>query len=241
MRSCALLFLLGVAALLPSPAVAQHSRGTEVIVCESVDFRRTFCPANTELGVRLVRQLSTTACIRGRTWWRDERGVVVTEGCRGEFEVEYRETAYQWPPSRGGGGYIRPERLVCRSNNFQRRYCPADIGHGAAALVRQLSERSCVFGRSWAYDRRGIWVDDGCAAEFEIGYADGAWPTDRGAGWIRCESRSYEQEFCPAPRNRGVRMVRQVSRSNCIEGQTWGFDRRGIWVTHGCAADFEVQ
>jgi hypothetical protein len=25
-----------------------------------------------------------------------------------------------------------------------------------------------------------------------------------------------------------------------VEGSTWGFDDRGVWVTGGCAADFEV-
>ena len=241
MRNSALLLLLGIGIMLPHVAAAQHGRDTAIIVCESVDFRRAFCPADTDLGVRLVRQTSTAECIRGRTWWRDARGVVVTEGCRGEFEVGYRETAYQWAPSRGGGGYVRPERLLCRSNDYQRRYCPADIGYGAAALVRQLSESSCVYGRSWAYDRRGIWVDDGCSAEFEIGYTDNQWQADRGATWVRCESRSYAQEFCAAPGNREVRLARQVSRSSCIEGQSWGYDRRGIWVTHGCAGDFEIR
>ena len=35
--------------------------------------------------VQLVRQLSSAACIEGRTWGQDARGVWVTDGCRGEF------------------------------------------------------------------------------------------------------------------------------------------------------------
>ena len=35
--------------------------------------------------VQLVRQLSNAACIEGRTWGRDARGVWVTDGCRAEF------------------------------------------------------------------------------------------------------------------------------------------------------------
>jgi len=26
-----------------------------------------------------------------------------------------------------------------------------------------------VFGKSWGYDNRGIWVDRGCRAEFNVG------------------------------------------------------------------------
>ncbi|MBL8257257.1 MAG: DUF3011 domain-containing protein [Pseudoxanthomonas mexicana] len=35
--------------------------------------------------VDLVRPLSSSACIEGRSWGRDKRGVRVTSGCRGEF------------------------------------------------------------------------------------------------------------------------------------------------------------
>jgi hypothetical protein len=37
-----------------------------------------------------------------------------------------------------------------------------------------------------------------------------------------------------------VRLVRQLSETACRRGETWGFDRRGIWVDKGCAAEFAV-
>jgi len=242
MRYIVLFCLLGIALLAPTPAQAQRGQGNTIIRCESADFRRQFCPAETRRGVRLVRQISNADCIRGRTWWRDDRGIVVTEGCAAEFELSYRDDDYVTPPAFGGGGFVRPERLRCESKDFRRRYCPADIGFGAASIVRQISDTRCVFGSNWSYDRRGIWVDDGCAAEFDIGYADTAWRPGAGGGsWVRCESRDFGQEVCAAPRNRGVNLVRQISRARCIEGDTWGFDRNRIWVTEGCAADFEIR
>jgi hypothetical protein len=33
---------------------------------------------------------------------------------------------------------------------------------------------------------------------------------------------------------------REHSDSSCRQGRSWGFDRRGIWVDHGCRADFQV-
>ena len=37
-----------------------------------------------------------------------------------------------------------------------------------------------------------------------------------------------------------VRLVKQRSDAPCEQGSSWGFDTRGIWVDHGCRADFLV-
>jgi hypothetical protein len=38
-----------------------------------------------------------------------------------------------------------------------------------------------------------------------------------------------------------VRLVQQRSESPCQEGYSWGSDGRGIWVDHGCRADFAIE
>lgn len=63
-------------------------------------------------------------------------------------------------------------RIDCRSSNYRYSYCSADT-YNSVRLVRQLSGSSCDFGRSWGYDRRGVWVDNGCAATFEYGRGRG--------------------------------------------------------------------
>ncbi|AXC09395.1 hypothetical protein ACPOL_0008 [Acidisarcina polymorpha] len=35
-------------------------------------------------------------------------------------------------------------------------------------------------------------------------------------------------------------MVRQRSGSACTQGYSWGYDQGGIWVDHGCRADFAL-
>jgi Protein of unknown function (DUF3011) len=40
---------------------------------------------------------------------------------------------------------------------------------------------------------------------------------------------------------RGVEVTNQRSGSPCVQGQTWGWDRRGIWVDRGCRADFRIR
>ena len=57
--------------------------------------------------------------------------------------------------------------IRCESHNYNYRMCRVDT-HGYVTLQRQLSRADCRQGRNWDYDRRGIWVDDGCAAEFLV-------------------------------------------------------------------------
>jgi hypothetical protein len=35
-------------------------------------------------------------------------------------------------------------------------------------------------------------------------------------------------------------LVRQRSRNSCRFNKTWGYDRRGVWVSKGCRADFAI-
>ena len=63
----------------------------------------------------------------------------------------------------------------------------------------------------------------------------------RGPGVVRCESRDDRPRFCAVDgRIRDVRIERQLSRSRCDYGYSWGFQRNGIWVENGCRADFVV-
>lgn len=56
----------------------------------------------------------------------------------------------------------------CESDNYDFQRCPADT-RGGVELRRQLSDTDCRRGENWGYDRRGIWVDNGCAGEFRVG------------------------------------------------------------------------
>jgi hypothetical protein len=48
------------------------------------------------------------------------------------------------------------------------------------------------------------------------------------------------RHFCRANTSNGVQMVRQRSGSPCTQGYSWGYDSGGIWVDHGCRADFSL-
>ena len=57
---------------------------------------------------------------------------------------------------------------------------------------------------------------------------------------IRCSSNDGRRNTCVVDTSGGVRLLRQISGSPCVEGRTWGWDRRGVWVDQGCRADFDI-
>ena len=126
--------------------------------------------------------------------------------------------------------------IVCASNHGERVYCDADTRYGVR-MVRQISGSPCSEGRTWGFDRRGIWVDRGCRAEFTVNSGGGGF----GGDTVTCSSNNGERVYCEVnTRDRRVRLVRQISGSPCREGETWGWDRRGIWVDRGCRAEFAI-
>ena len=59
---------------------------------------------------------------------------------------------------------------------------------------------------------------------------------------MRCASIDYKYTFCRTDREpRNVRIGRRYSKRACIEGRSWGYNRRGIWVNNGCDADFDFR
>jgi hypothetical protein len=55
---------------------------------------------------------------------------------------------------------------------------------------------------------------------------------------VACESFSRDQRVCAMDTTGGVQLVRTHSQTPCIQGQTWGVTRGGVWVSGGCRATF---
>ncbi len=204
--------------------------------CESGDSRQRYCSVDTRGGVQLVRQLSSTPCLQGRNWDYDRHGVWVSYGCRAEFVVGYGGDGGYYGGGDRYGGTVR-----CESSDNRTRQCAADTRDGVR-LLRQLSSAACVEGRSWGYGRDGIWVSNGCRAEFQTGVGGGSgWGGGYPGGQIvRCESSNNRQRRCDMPVRDGVALIRQLSGTRCVEGSNWGWDRGGIWVDRGCRAEFRI-
>jgi hypothetical protein len=58
------------------------------VTCESKDGRRAECNMNTRGRVRVVQQLSKTACIEDQNWGLNKSSIWVSGGCRAVFALE---------------------------------------------------------------------------------------------------------------------------------------------------------
>jgi Protein of unknown function (DUF3011) len=135
---------------------------------------------------------------------------------------------------RGGSSQ---QRITCSSNNGNRNWC--DIGGSRdVRLVRQISGSACIRDNTWGVDRRGLWVDRGCRAEFIFTSGRQSGPSMR---IVTCSSNNGNRNWCDIGGSRDVQLSRQISGSPCIRDNTWGVDRRGLWVDRGCRADFRVR
>jgi hypothetical protein len=110
----------------------------------------------------MLRQISRTNCVEGRTWGVAGRHAVwVRDGCRADFLIRSED-------NRDDRHDHRSHTIVCESDYNSRHRCDADTQYGVR-LTRQISRTSCVLNRTWGYDGRGICVKDGCRAEFTLG------------------------------------------------------------------------
>jgi len=79
-----------------------------------------------------------------------------------------------WRP---GAGWDRDIEFRCESRNYGYNLCQVDTGQGGRVnLVDQTSNSDCIEGRTWGWNRAGVWVDQGCAGVFRI---ERRWAGDR--------------------------------------------------------------
>lgn len=57
---------------------------------------------------------------------------------------------------------------------------------------------------------------------------------------ITCESNDGGRKHCGNSNPGQVSLQRQISGAECIQDRSWGVDDRGLWVDHGCRAEFLV-
>jgi hypothetical protein len=162
-----------------------------------------------------------------------------------------------WRP---GPDWDRDIDVRCASGGYNYNMCQVDTGRGSRVwLARQISKTPCVEGRNWGWNRAGVWVDGGCEGVFRIqrrwsggppgpGPGPGPGPWQPGPGWdasinVRCASGGYNYNLCQVDTGRGSRVFvsRQISKTPCVEGRTWGWNRAGVWVDAGCEAIFTIE
>lgn len=58
-----------------------------VVRCESTENRRAWCRISGTRNVRILSQISNSACLQNRSWGYNSRGIWVDRGCRADFRV----------------------------------------------------------------------------------------------------------------------------------------------------------
>ena len=220
--------LLSAVLIVAAFAANAQTNGT-LLTCESMNNVRHTCRADVATGVTLNRQFSKDACVRGSTWGttRNNDGIWVDAGCRAEFLV--------------GGSAQLPngalQTVTCESIPHHTKRCAAMTANGVQ-LARQISKHGCVLNRDWGWDNNGIWVKNGCRAEFTMNTALS--PMASSFTTITCESPNGMNHRCAANTLNGVTLSRQLSNTSCVQDRTWGYDANGIWVSNGCRAEFTL-
>jgi hypothetical protein len=162
------MMILAVVAILGMFALALAAKRVTV---ESNDgkYKRYRTNIDRQDEVILVNRLSSASCTRGKDWGYDSGGIWVDHGCRATFEI--RRKGGSGGGNWDGGNGQRPDkriRLESYSDNRKRYSSSRDLRN--VKLARTLSSQPCIQNRSWGWERRQVWVDNGCRADFDLYY-----------------------------------------------------------------------
>jgi len=111
--------------------------------------------------------------------------------------------------------------VTCESRDNRYQSCTLPRA-GYVTLDRKLSGADCRQGGTWDYDRREVWVDDGCRASFLV---HGARHTSYVPGWMIGEFEGYNPTF-----NADIRM--RIDSDGRMSAQTRGQTLNG-WINGG--------
>jgi len=234
-----LLSVLVLAVVLPASADTK-------VRCDSNDGHYHECVAGPADYVTVARLWSKTKCVSGQSYGYRNGVIWVDQGCRADFNVvnSNMTSASTDPYYRGSrnnnNGRYTSQTVVCESLDGHRHHCAVDTS-GGVRLTKRMSKTGCDFKSDWGYYNNGVWVANGCRAEFRVRSDNRLMSQSSTNDVVVCESENGRRKHCDADTRFGVSLFRQTSDSACIENRTWGYDNNGIWVTSGCRAEFQLN
>jgi Protein of unknown function (DUF3011) len=220
------------------------------ITCSSERGGREYCQADASSGVQMLRQISSAVCRKGYSWDKDASGIWVDHGCKADFSIS--ELGMLGSLVDRGKDYTEVHTFQCVSNDKKKRqFCQADT-RGGLRVIKTFSSEPCIYGKSWGYDAGGVWVERFCKAEFEAGGGSSykppevsgtghVWGAGNGLKSVECSSADGAKHYCEANTSEGAVLVKDLGPSPaCVRDETWGFDKRGVWVIKGCRGLFDT-
>lgn len=151
--------------------------------------------------------------------------------------------------------YQQESKAACiRGESWGMDYGTLWVDRGCRGLFGPAGRNGHAYGSRdrGRYDgRHGDRYDDAWGDRRDERYDDrdddrGGWRP--GPGWdrrisLQCDSNQKKYQLCQVDvgRNGRVRLGRQLSDARCTEGYSWGWNRAGVWVAHGCRGQFLVD
>jgi hypothetical protein len=134
-------------------------------------------------------------------------------------------------PAKAVPQYDQVQTIVCESHHGRVQYCPLPDPRSRVVLVEELGsdhDGRCVRGETWGNDSKGIWVDKGCKARFEVkpGRDDGPewWhsgsqgPSNRPhSGACFFKNVNFTGEYFCSERGANIRQVRLDDEISSIQ------------------------
>ena len=173
-RNLTLALVVFAAGMTPGLRAQAQPYGGDAIECSSRNYSYQRCEVPWR-DARIIRQLSDAQCVRGQNWGFERRGgfIWVDRGCSARF-VAIGGGGGGPGPGYGGGwqpgpGWDNRFSFSCESNDSRYNFCAVDLGGGGrAVLERQTSNSPCIEGRTWGWNRAGVWIQGGCRGVFTI-------------------------------------------------------------------------
>jgi hypothetical protein len=221
----------------PPPRPEPAKPVTRTIVCGSYSKERVTC--RTEgyaTDVRLTRDYTGNRCRQKANWGHTDAFIWTEQGCRGDFEVTYRDSL----PAPG------TKRITCGSAAAVQMQCSTGGEVSRVTVVRNVGSSRCREGDNWKHTGTTILAGNGCRAEFEVTYGRHSTPGMRPMApptrVISCGNASGSAMSCNAFGTVAtVRLQRDRSGGRCGQTGSWGLGDMSIWVTRGCYGDFELS
>lgn len=153
---------------------------------------------------------------------RAEAAIPMFNGtCPGGLEIHADE---------GGPVYINGRETKLKRSN-ENYYEATDAGSGVTLSISRSSDGDTQVSYTGKHGANGM-----CS----IGKARPAAASNGGVprGEVTCESTGGAQTECEMDTHGDVRLVRQLSRAQCVQNQNWGLYHHSVWVKDGCRAVF---
>jgi len=142
---------------------------SNIINCQSYDRSTKYCRANNLKSIKVHNIQSNRSSCKGN-WGYSDQGIWVRRGCQAEFHVTYFSGNNNNNNSNSNRpdynpGYNDYTEIKCESKHNKFTRCNTETYRGVQ-LIQTLSKTSCK--NRWGFDRRSIWVKDGCRGKFRI-------------------------------------------------------------------------